>query len=102
MAKRSKQIHSYRVFETKQFRKDVKSLITSGRYNEQKLRNTVRILARGEKLPFRYHDHALKGSMQGFRECHIEPDWLLVYRYQEDRLVLVLQRTGSHSKLFVR
>ena len=51
-------------------------------------------------LPERCRDHALHGDMEGYRECHVRPDWLLVYRIVENVLVLVLQRTGTHSELF--
>ena len=53
-----------------------------------------------KQLQESYRDHALKGNYDGFRECHIQPDWLLIYRVEKDRLVLALSRTGSHSELF--
>lgn len=56
-------------------------------------------LANDESLPVKNQDHALTGNWKGYRECHIEPDWLLVYRKEEDKLILVLVRTGSHSDL---
>ena len=58
------------------------------------------ILAEQKKLEDKYRDHGLSGEYKGFRECHIEPDWLLVYRIDEDVLELFLFRTGSHSDLF--
>ena len=57
-------------------------------------------LANYEELPPKNRDHALTGSYWGFRECHIQPDWLLIYRIQDDILVLTLSRTGSHTDLF--
>lgn len=53
-----------------------------------------------EPLEERYRDHALTGRYEGFRECHVRPDWLLVYAVDQDRLVLVASRTGTHSDLF--
>lgn len=58
------------------------------------------MLAKGELLPEKYHDHELKGNWAHHRECHVEPDWLLVYFYRDDVLVLTLAATGSHSDLF--
>ena len=62
--------------------------------------DVIRILARGETLPAVYKDHALSGDWSGHRECHIQPDWLLIYRIEDDVLVLTLARTGTHSDLF--
>jgi mRNA interferase YafQ len=67
-----------------------------------KLADVVRILADGEMLPREYCDHTLHGKYEGYRECHIEPDWLLIYKITESALVLSLVRTGSHSRLFRR
>lgn len=53
-----------------------------------------------EPLEEKYRDHALEGEYAGFRECHIQPDWLLVYKIVEERLILVLARTGTHSDVF--
>ena len=60
----------------------------------------VNILAAGEALPPQYRDHALTGDLAGTRDCHITPDWLLLYRIENDVLVLTLTRTGSHADLF--
>ena len=60
----------------------------------------IRALAIGEKLPDRNKDHELSGDWVGHRECHIQPDWLLIYRIENDVLVLTLARTGTHSDLF--
>ncbi|MDO4322029.1 MAG: type II toxin-antitoxin system YafQ family toxin [Lachnospiraceae bacterium] len=57
-------------------------------------------LAAGEALPDKNRDHALSGDYAGFRECHIQPDWLLVYRIENEELLLFLFRTGTHSDLF--
>ena len=64
------------------------------------LEEVVAALAMGEPLPDRNRDHALTGSWSGYRECHILPDWLLIYRIVDEVLVLTLARTGSHSDLF--
>jgi mRNA interferase YafQ len=66
----------------------------------EELKLVVKMLANGEPLPKEYRDHELKGTYSGHRECHIEPDWLLIYKISEQVLVLSLVRTGSHSKLF--
>ena len=64
------------------------------------LKEVITLLAMGETLPEKYKDHALTGNWSEHRECHIQPDWLLIYRIQDDVLVLTLSRTGSHSDLF--
>ncbi len=69
-------------------------------YNLDLLDDIVNRLARQEVLPERNRDHALSGDYVDFRECHIQPDWLLVYRIEENDLMLFLSRTGTHSDLF--
>lgn len=64
------------------------------------LTDAVNTLAAQRPLPPRFHDHALTGDYAVFRECHIQPDWLLIYRVDQDALLLFLFRTGSHSDLF--
>ncbi|MCL1875365.1 MAG: type II toxin-antitoxin system YafQ family toxin [Synergistaceae bacterium] len=64
------------------------------------LDDCIRILASGEKLPSHYCDHNLSGNWNGYRECHIRSDWLLIYRIDGNDLILVLSRTGSHGDLF--
>jgi len=64
------------------------------------LDDLVRALSRGETLPEKNKDHALSGNWEGYRECHILPDWLLIYRIEDDLLILTLTRTGTHSDLF--
>ncbi len=68
--------------------------------NFDKLFETIEILANGETLDAKYHDHDLSGNYKGTRECHIEPDWLLIYEINNNVLVLMLYRVGSHSELF--
>lgn len=89
----------YTVKETTAFRKGLKRMLKRG-VDRTKLSAVVRILARGEALPPQYHDHALTGDLEGLRDCHIEPDWLLLYRIEDDVLVLTLTRTGTHADLF--
>lgn len=64
------------------------------------LKDVVTRLANGEPLDPRHKDHPLSGEWSGHRECHIQPDWLLIYRYENDILVLALTRMGTHSDLF--
>jgi mRNA interferase YafQ len=85
------------IYETSQFRKDIKKLIKQGKEIE-KLKMIIRRIATGEPLESRNRDHALSGPLKGSRDCHIEPDWLLIYR--TDGESLFLERTGSHSDLF--
>ena len=85
------------IFETSQFRKDLKKIKKRGK-DIQKLKEVVRQIAHGEMLDARHCDHALTGSRRGSRDCHVEPDWLLIYRKDEDSLYL--ERSGTHSDLF--
>ena len=84
---------------TAQFKKDYKLALKRGR-NIAALDDTIRMLADRRTLPPKFNDHALTGNFKGFRECHIEPDWLLVYAVQNNVLTLTLSRTGTHSDLF--
>ena len=85
------------IFETSQFRKDLKKIKKRGK-DIQKLKDVVWQIAMGEPLAERHRDHALIGSLQRSRDCHVEPDWLLIYR--KDSSSLYLERTGTHSDLF--
>ncbi len=89
----------YDIEMSARFRKDYKLAQKRG-YNISLLRNVIEILAQGEELPQKYLDHSLIGDYKGFRECHIAPDWLLIYKIEKELLVLVLTRTGTHSDLF--
>lgn len=84
---------------TNQFKKDYK-LAQKRHLDIDLLDNIIRTLSRGEPLPEKNRDHALTGDWIGHRECHIQPDWLLIYRIEDNVLVLTLARTGSHSDLF--
>ena len=89
----------YTVKTTTLFKKDFKLAIKRG-LNVELLENIIALLAMGEPLPEKNKDHALTGNWVGHRECHILPDWLLIYRIEDDVLVLTLARTGTHSDLF--
>ena len=89
----------YTVKPTTQFKKDYKRAMKRGLKIEL-LEKVVALLAMGEALPEKNRDHELSGNWIGHRECHIQPDWLLVYRIEDDVLVLTLARTGTHSDLF--
>ncbi|HIV69237.1 MAG TPA: type II toxin-antitoxin system YafQ family toxin [Candidatus Butyricicoccus stercorigallinarum] len=89
----------YTVKTTTQFKKDYKLAIKRG-LKIDLLKAVVAALAMGETLHEKNRDHALTGNWVGHRECHILPDWLLIYRIEDDVLVLTLARTGSHSDLF--
>ena len=89
----------YTVKTTGQFQKDYKLAIRRGQKVEL-LDQVITMLAKGETLPGKYRDHALTGNWTGHRECHVQSDWLLVYRIENDILVLTLTRTGTHSDIF--
>ena len=89
----------YDISQTTKFKKDYKLAKKRG-MNILKLTKVITLLANGEQLPLEYKDHALTGNWIGHRECHIEPDWLLVYYISKDVLVLTLVRIGTHSDLF--
>jgi len=84
---------------TNKFKKDFKS-ISKRNYDTKKLENVVKLISQQVTLPEKYRDHFLTGNWKGFRECHIEPDWLLIYKIEHDILTLTLTRTGTHSDLF--
>jgi mRNA interferase YafQ len=83
--------------QSAQFKKDIKRQIRQGK-DQQKLVAVVELLLAGKPLPPRNQDHPLKGAWKGRRDCHIKPDWILLYRRTEDELRL--ERTGTHSDLF--
>ena len=89
----------YAVKFTNQFKKDLK-LAKKQNKDLDKLFEVVNILASGGTLDASYRDHDLSGNYKGTRECHIEPDWLLVYEIRDEVLVLLLYRLGTHSELF--
>jgi len=85
------------IFQTSQFKKDFKRIKKRGK-DLNKLKEVVSAIANGEALQEHRRDHALCGNWSGSRDCHIEPDWVLIYRVDGD--FLFLERTGSHSDLF--
>ena len=85
------------VFQTTQFKKDLKRIKKRGK-DLSKLKEVVSIIAKSEALEDRHRDHGLSGDWSGSRDCHIEPDWILIYRVDGESLFL--ERTGSHSDLF--
>lgn len=89
----------YDVQFTNQFKKDLK-LAEKQNKNLNKLFEVIEILANGKALDARYKDHGLTDNYKGTRECHIEPDWLLIYEIRNNILVLMLYRLGTHSELF--
>lgn len=83
---------------TTQFKKDIKLMEKRGK-NLDKLFAVIQLLQNETPLPSNYKDHMLVGNFKGFHECHIEPDWLLIYKIYQNELILSLTRTGSHSDL---
>lgn len=81
------------------FKRDYKRVVKRG-YDIHLMERVINLLAAQKPLPMKYKDHALTGDYIGCRECHITPDWLLVYEIQQDELILILTRTGTHSDLF--
>ena len=89
----------YRIERTTQFKNDFKLAEKQG-LNIDELEKVITLLANGEDLPDKYKDHELRGNYKGYRECHIESDWLLIYKINKSILILSLVRTGTHSRLF--
>lgn len=89
----------YNISMSSRFKRELKAARRRG-YNMALMGTVVDLLAAGEQLPEKYHDHALSGDYKGCRECHITPDWLLIYEIDKDELILYLTRTGTHSDVF--
>ncbi len=89
----------YTIKPTTRFQKDLKRVQRRG-YDMSLITDVIKKLADGEALPEKNRDHSLSGEYIGCRECHITPDWLLVYEIDDGQLILYLTRTGSHSDLF--
>lgn len=81
------------------FKKDFKAIVNRG-YDAKLLEEVLNLLVQEKNLPQKYLDHPLAGNYSGHRECHITPDWLLIYKIEKDILTLSLTRTGTHSDLF--
>ena len=84
---------------TKQFEGDYRLMVKRGK-DIKELKTVMRQLVNQRPLESRYHDHALTGNLRGHRECHIEPDWILIYRIDRDLQEITFVRTGSHADLF--
>ena len=84
---------------TAQFKKDVKLAGKRGK-DLEKLKTVLDLLIAGDALPVQYKDHPLRGNFAGSRDCHLEPDWLLIYTLTENGGLVRLERTGTHSDLF--
>lgn len=89
----------YQIRPTSRFQRDLKRMQRRG-YDMSLISGVIQTLAMGEALPLKNRDHALTGNFQGCRECHITPDWLLIYEIAKQELILYLTRTGTHSDLF--
>ncbi len=92
-------MNKYNLILSSRFKKDLKQCVKCN-LDISKLNTVFEMLLAGEKLPEKYQDQSLSGNWCGHRECHIQPDWLLVYHTQDDILILTLTRTGTHSDLF--
>ena len=89
----------YKIVYTNRMKKDAKLMKKRGK-DMGKLVNVLSQLASGSSLPAQFRDHSLTGNLRDLRECHIEPDWLLMYQIFEDTLILSATATGSHADLF--
>lgn len=89
----------YKIRPSAKFQKDLKRIQKRG-YDITLLKDILNLLVNGKVLPIKYKDHNLSGNFKGCRECHITPDWLLIYEISENELILYLTRTGTHSDLF--
>ena len=89
----------YEIRFTAKMRRDAKRMAKRGK-DISKLTTCLALLASGAKLPVTYRDHPLTGNYSGNRECHLESDWLLIYRIHQENLILVATETGTHADLF--
>ena len=89
----------YKIRPSAKFQRDLKRIQKRG-YDITLLKDVLNLLVNGKILPIKYKDHNLSGNFKGCRECHITPDWLLIYEIAENELILYLTRTGTHSDLF--
>lgn len=89
----------YELFSTNKFKRDFRKCQRRNK-NMDALKSVIDVLVTGEPLPTKYKDHLLIGNYSDHRKCHIEPDWLLIYRINDDEKLIELVRTGTHSDLF--
>lgn len=87
------------IYYQKSFKKDFAKALKRG-CNPELFEEVLELLVHEEPLPQKYRDHSLAGNYRGYRECHIQPDWLLIYKIDGGKLLLTLARTGTHSDLF--
>ena len=85
--------------QTSQFKRDLRRMVKRGAKMEL-LDEVIVILREKKPLPAKYEDHPLTGNWSGYRDCHIQPDWLLIYRIDNDALILTATRTGTHNEIF--
>jgi len=99
--KNNKEKTKYGIITSNKFNKQLKRMIKQGK-DIEKLRAIIKALAYGKPLDLKYKDHLLIDTKyyKNCRECHVEPDWLLIYKYDENEIILYLVQTGSHSDLF--
>lgn len=88
----------YQIYFTSKMKRDMKRMKKRGK-DMSMLTSVLKILASGQSMPKKYRDHELKGNMSDFRECHIESDWLLIYRIENNTLTLIAAETGTHADL---
>ena len=91
----------YKIVYTNRMKKDAKLMQKRGK-DMNKLIEVLALLAEGNPLPAKYKDHQLSGNLSDFRECHIEPDWLLMYQIYDDILIISAAATGSHADLLAK
>lgn len=89
--------YKYKIAHSSAFKKDLKVL---SKDEQEETKGVIKKLAKGETLEEKYHDHQLVGKLKAFRDCHVRPDLVLVYRIESNILELYLYRIGSHSKLY--
>ena len=89
----------YEIVPSNQFKKDLKLAQKRG-YDLDKIKKVITALANGETLEAKYRDHLLAGDYGGYRECHIQPDWLMVWEQNDECLTLLFLQTGTHSDIF--
>jgi mRNA interferase YafQ len=90
----------YKFQTTTKFDKDFKNNVVKRGYDISLFQAAIDLLLEGNPLPPKYADHALAGNWAGYRDCHIAPDWLLLYRKDEKALILIATRTGTHSDIY--
>lgn len=95
----TKKEYKYKIEMSARYRKGLRRMIKRGR-DENKILDVIDKLASGVPLPPKNEDHPLHGEWEGMRECHVEPNWLLIYGIYEDVLILALNSTGTHAEVF--